>query len=76
MEHYGGRFIVSNAEAVVVEGESRTARLSMVEFPSMDRATAWYASPENAEAIAVTPAAFRGRVRMFVERVIGSKLLA
>jgi len=67
IEHFGGRFIVSNAEPVVVEGESPSRHLSVVEFPSIEHAKAWYDSPENAEARALTPAAFKGRVLMFVE---------
>ena len=69
MERFGGRFIVSNAEPVVVEGESPSAHLSMVEFPTIEDAKSWYDSPGNAEARAITPAAFRGRVLMFVEGV-------
>src|SRR5215471_13046096 len=67
IEHFGGRFIVSNTQPVVVEGESPSAHLSMVEFPSIEHAKAWYDSPEYAEARALTPATFRGRVLMFVE---------
>jgi uncharacterized protein (DUF1330 family) len=67
IEHFGGRFIVSNAEPVVVEGESPSGHLSMVEFPSVEHAKAWYDSPEYAEARTLTPATFRGRVLMFVE---------
>jgi uncharacterized protein (DUF1330 family) len=67
IEHFGGRFIVSNAEPVLVEGESPTGHLSIVEFPSIEHAKAWYDSPENAEARAITPATFRGRVLMFAE---------
>jgi uncharacterized protein (DUF1330 family) len=66
---FGGRFIVSNAEPVVVEGESPSAHLSMVEFPTIEDAKSWYDSPEYAEARAITPATFRGRVLMFVEGV-------
>jgi uncharacterized protein (DUF1330 family) len=69
IEHFGGRFIVSNTEPVVVEGESASGHLSMVEFPSIEHAKAWYDSPEYAEARALTPATFRGRVLMFVEGV-------
>jgi len=65
--HFSGRFMVSNAEPVVVEGQLLSRHLSMVEFPSIEHAKAWYDSPENAEARALTPAAFRGRVLMFVE---------
>jgi uncharacterized protein (DUF1330 family) len=67
IEHFGGRFIVSNTEPVVVEGESPSNYLSMVEFPSMEDAKAWYNSPEYAEARDLTPAAFRGRLLIFVE---------
>src|ERR1039457_2336561 len=67
IEHFGGRFIVSNTEPVVVEGESPSNYLSMVEFPSMEDAKAWYNSPEYAEARDLTPAAFRGRLLILVE---------
>lgn len=67
IERFGGHFIVSNADPVIVEGESTSAHLSMVEFPSLENAKAWYDSPEYSEARAITPSAFRGRVLMFVE---------
>ena len=66
---FGGRFIVSDTEPLLVEGESPSRHLSMVEFPSIDDAKAWYDSPENADARAVTPAAFSGRVLMFLQGV-------
>jgi uncharacterized protein (DUF1330 family) len=69
IEGFGGRLIVSNAEPAVIEGESARGHLSMVEFPSIEDAKAWYESPENAEARAITPAAFRGRLLMVVEGV-------
>jgi uncharacterized protein (DUF1330 family) len=69
IEHFGGRFLVSNAEPAVVEGESPSGHISMVEFPSIEHAKAWYDSPEYAEARALTPATFRGRMLMFVEGV-------
>ena len=69
IEWFGGRFIVSNAEPVVVEGESPTRHLSVVEFPSIEDAKAWYDSPEYAEARAITPATFKGRLLMFAKGV-------
>lgn len=69
IERFGGRFIVSNAELVIIEGEPPSARLSMVEFPTIEDAKSWYDSPENAEARAITPAAFKGRTLTFVEGV-------
>ena len=67
IEYFGGRFIVSNTQPLVVEGESSSNHLSMVEFPSMEDAKAWYNSAEYAEARDLTPAAFRGRLLIFVE---------
>jgi uncharacterized protein (DUF1330 family) len=69
MERFGGRFVVSNTEPMVVEGKTPLRHVSMVEFPSIDAARAWYDSPDNIEARDLTPSAFRGRVLMFVEGV-------
>jgi uncharacterized protein (DUF1330 family) len=69
IERFGGHFLVSNTEPVVVEGETPLRHVSMVEFLSMDAAMAWYDSPDNAEARALTPAAFRGRVLIFAAGV-------
>jgi uncharacterized protein (DUF1330 family) len=67
IQHFNGRFIVSNTEPLVVEGVLSSSHLSMVEFPSMEDAKAWYNSAEYAEARDLTPAAFRGRLLIFVE---------
>jgi hypothetical protein len=40
--------IVSNSEPIIVEGESPSRHLSIVEFPSIEDAQAWYDSPEYA----------------------------
>src|SRR6266513_1226062 len=55
IEHFGGRFIVSNSEPVVFEGESPSGHLSVVEFPSIKHAKAWYDSTDYAEARVLTP---------------------
>jgi uncharacterized protein (DUF1330 family) len=70
ISRFGGHFIVSNAEARVVEGESSSGRLSMVEFPSIEVARAWYDSPEYADARTLTPDTFNGRLLLFVEGTI------
>jgi uncharacterized protein (DUF1330 family) len=67
IQQFGGRFIIANAEPRLIEGESQTRHLSVVEFPSMKQANSWYDSPEYAEARNLTPAAFSGRLLMFVE---------
>ena len=67
VEQFGGRFLVSSGEPVIVEGASSSHYLSMVEFPSLESAHSWYVSPENAEARAITAEAFTGRVLMFIK---------
>lgn len=45
---YGGRYLVRGGPAQLKEGEWQIHRLVVVEFPSMERALAWYDSPEYA----------------------------
>ena len=67
IEQFGGHFVVSNTRPVIVEGKTPSAYLSMVEFPSMKDAKAWYDSSEYSVARALTPTTFKGRLLMFVE---------
>ena len=48
LDLYGGRFVVRGGAFEVCEGAWRPARLVVIEFPSLERAHAWYASPEYA----------------------------
>jgi len=50
LEPFGGRFIVRGGSVEVAEGEWRPQRLVVIEFPSLDRAKAWYESPEYGPA--------------------------
>ncbi|MEU9123377.1 DUF1330 domain-containing protein [Streptomyces sp. NPDC048506] len=50
MDPYGGRFRVHNAQVEVVEGEW-PGFVVVIEFPDMDRARAWYASPAYQEIL-------------------------
>jgi uncharacterized protein (DUF1330 family) len=50
LEKYGGRFIVRGGKTHTLEGDWRPARFVMVEFPTVEQAKAWWASPEYAEA--------------------------
>lgn len=43
---FGGRFLVRGGEAVTLEGPPETLRIVLIEFPSLDLARAFYASPE------------------------------
>ena len=59
---YGGRFIVRGGEITPLEGGWDPKRLVVIEFPSAERARAWWASPEYAEAKALRQATSRGRM--------------
>ncbi len=48
MLKYGGRLVARGAP-IVLEGEWPRERLIIGEFPSMERAQEWWASPEYAE---------------------------
>ena len=53
---YGGRFLVRGGKTETLEGTWQPSRLVIVEFPSVERAKAWWASPEYAEAKALRQA--------------------
>jgi uncharacterized protein (DUF1330 family) len=53
---YGGRFLVRGGAVQVREGQWSPKRLVILEFPSLERALAWYDSPEYAEAKALRQA--------------------
>ena len=45
---YGGRFVVRGGAAERLEGERDPQRIVVLEFPSVERAKAWWASEEYA----------------------------
>ncbi len=47
---YGGRFIVRGGVVETLEGEWRPQRFVILEFPSVERAKAWWEATEYAEA--------------------------
>ena len=53
---YGGRFIVRGGKTETLEGSWSPKRFVVVEFPSVEQAKAWWASPEYAEAKALRQA--------------------
>lgn len=53
---YGGRYLVRGGASETLEGSWHPARLAVLEFPSMERAREWWASPEYAEAKALRQA--------------------
>ena len=57
---YGGRFIARGGRTDVLEGAWAPRRVVIVEFPSLERAKAWWSSPEYAEAKALRQATSEG----------------
>ncbi len=53
VEKYGGRFAVRGGTVESKEGGWAPARVVVLEFPSMEKARAWYHSPEYAPALAM-----------------------
>jgi uncharacterized protein (DUF1330 family) len=47
---YGGRFLARGGQVETLEGTWKPGRFVIVEFPSVERAKAWWSSPEYAEA--------------------------
>jgi uncharacterized protein (DUF1330 family) len=50
IDKYGGRYIVRGPRPEILEGSWQPKRLVLLEFPSADRARAWWNSPEYADA--------------------------
>ena len=63
---YGGRFVVRGGEAETLEGDWSPKRIVIVEFPSVERAKAWWGSEEYAEAKALRQATAHSRMIVVV----------
>jgi uncharacterized protein (DUF1330 family) len=46
LAQYGGRYLAAGGRTESVEGAPPASRVSLLEFPSMEKAEAWYNSPE------------------------------
>jgi uncharacterized protein (DUF1330 family) len=68
IEKFGGRFIVRGGAVEPLEGDWRPGRLVIVEFPSVEQARAWWASPEYSHAKAIRQATSSGTL-LIVEGV-------
>ncbi|HEY3884581.1 MAG TPA: DUF1330 domain-containing protein [Vicinamibacterales bacterium] len=56
LEKFGGRFVVRGGKTETLEGNWAPRRFVIVEFPSVERAKAWWASHEYEEAKALRQA--------------------
>lgn len=59
---YGGRYLARGGATEALEGGWTPKRLVILEFPSMERARAWWSSPEYAEAKQMRNAAARSKM--------------
>lgn len=50
---FGGRFLVRGGDSETIEGDWSPRRLVVIEFPSAERARAWWASPDYSVARAI-----------------------
>ena len=50
---YGGRYLARGGRTETLEGDWSPKRLVILEFDSVERAQAWWSSPEYAEAKAL-----------------------
>ena len=57
LAQYGGRYLVRGATVEVVEGSMSLDRLVILEFPSIEAARTWHASPEYAPLLALRASA-------------------
>jgi len=46
IEKFGGRFLARGGRSTTLEGPAAPARVALIEFPSYERAQAFYNSPE------------------------------
>ncbi|HEY6908382.1 MAG TPA: DUF1330 domain-containing protein [Myxococcales bacterium] len=53
---YGGKYLARGGATEVLEGSWKPKRFVVLEFPSMERARAWWSSPEYAAAKALRQA--------------------
>jgi uncharacterized protein (DUF1330 family) len=68
IEQYGGNYVVRGGKIQPLEGDWRPERLAIVEFESLEKAKAWYDSPEYAPAKQIRQEASRGKI-LIVEGV-------
>ena len=61
VEKYGGRYLVRGGEVVPLTGDWQPERMVILEFPSMERMTAWNFSPEYLELAQIRARSARTR---------------
>jgi len=62
VQKYGGRYLARGGETISLEGGWTSQRIAILEFDTLERARAWYESPEYIEARKVRDGASRTRI--------------
>ena len=62
IERYGGRYIVRGGKVEMLEGTWRPSRFVVLEFPSAEKAKAWYDCTEYARPKAMRHASARSNI--------------
>ncbi len=62
LDAYGGKFIARGGATESLEGDWAPERIVVLEFPSLERARQWWASPEYRDAKAIRMRAARTRM--------------
>ena len=62
VEAYGGRFIARGGATESLEGDWAPERIVVLEFPNLERARQWWASPEYSDAKAIRMRSARTRM--------------
>ncbi len=68
IEPFGGKFIVRGGRTETLEGEWNPGRFVMIEFPSLEKAKAWWDSEPYQKAKLIRRAASKGKI-LLVEGV-------
>lgn len=58
---HGGRYLVRGGRTITLEGEEESGRVVLVEFPTFEKAEAWYRSPDYRKAIEARKGAATGQ---------------
>lgn len=69
LEPYGGRFLVRGGEYETLEGDWRPERIVVIEFPDVERAKAWHASPGYQEILPIRQQHARTNFLIVVEGI-------
>lgn len=71
LEPYGGRFRVRGGAHETVEGDYRPARVVVIEFPDLQAAKAWYASPAYRDILPIRLQSSRTSFFTFIDGYAG-----